>query len=521
MSDIAFLTLFLGLTIGYQRVEVAITGPVDRVELQLDARTVAVLRAPTWSAEIDFGDHLVPRRLVARALEANGFELARTEQKINVIRPPAEVQIVLIRDEAGTPRSARVIWQSIDDQPTSAKLSLDGIPLPLHGMSAALPRLDAERPHLLRARVTAPTADAEAEVVFGAGLESESGTSLTAVPIRLRDPRRVPTTSELQQWLAVDGASPRIVAVEETEAELVVVREASADVAHRLGALTGLPPRPITIQSRGDSVRLLFPIVLRTSTVAPSIIFPYSPIYPAATPESLRSVLVSVSYTGPIQGRRRYRDAVALAGLAATGRRRARAVILAIGPEVEDASQYSAAQAREYLRSVGVPLYVWRLTDRPVPDWPEAIDVSSKSRFRRAYQDLRRDLDAQRIVWIEGDHLPDAVTIAAGAPIELASTPSSESRPSRPQSPGVSPGGYLSSPAGRQTAAGVTPALRLRAPFMWFTRRVFLPACRTRRDVRRPRSSGAPRGCPACAVHRGIATAPRRSLGESRPDARR
>src|SRR5688500_18434697 len=84
MTQIVFLTLFLGLTVGRQQVAVTVSGPVARVEIALDGRTAAVISSAPWRANVDFGAHLVPRRLVARALDERGNELARVEQRINL-----------------------------------------------------------------------------------------------------------------------------------------------------------------------------------------------------------------------------------------------------------------------------------------------------------------------------------------------------------------------------------------------------------------------------------------------------
>jgi hypothetical protein len=114
MTQIAFVTLFLGLTLGVQPVEIRVTGPVDHVELRLDGSVRGVIGAPPWKANIDLGGHLLPHRLTAIALDAAGRELARAEPTINVPRLYAETEILLERDAAGHPVKAHLLWQSVD-----------------------------------------------------------------------------------------------------------------------------------------------------------------------------------------------------------------------------------------------------------------------------------------------------------------------------------------------------------------------------------------------------------------------
>ena len=113
MTHIAFVTLFLGLTLGVRPVEIRITGPVNHVELRLDDTVQKIMTAPPWRTAIDLGDHLLPHRLAAVALDAAGRELARAEQTINLPRRSAEAQIILERDLTGKPVRAHLLWQSV------------------------------------------------------------------------------------------------------------------------------------------------------------------------------------------------------------------------------------------------------------------------------------------------------------------------------------------------------------------------------------------------------------------------
>lgn len=49
------------------------------------------LDRPPWSAQVDFGPELTPQALVVIGFDANGVEIARASQSLNLPRPVAEV----------------------------------------------------------------------------------------------------------------------------------------------------------------------------------------------------------------------------------------------------------------------------------------------------------------------------------------------------------------------------------------------------------------------------------------------
>src|SRR6185436_8526278 len=130
MAQIAFLTLFLGLTLGPQPIELTATGPVAAVELLLDGAPAGRLTGPPWKGQIDFGSSLVPHQLVARALDTQGNEIARAQQWLNLPRSPAEVDVLLENGAAGRPVAVRLIWQSLTgESPSAIAVTFDGKPL--------------------------------------------------------------------------------------------------------------------------------------------------------------------------------------------------------------------------------------------------------------------------------------------------------------------------------------------------------------------------------------------------------
>src|SRR6185295_6138672 len=179
---IAFVTLLLGLISGIYPIEVAVGGSVTVVELTLDGAPAGRLERPPWVARVDLGSDLRPRELTARGLDAEGKEIARVTQWLNLPRPPAEVEIVLENNADGTPRTAALTWQSVSGvKPVSISLTLDGQPLPVDARGhAALPRRDLKVVHVLTAELWFPPGLlARKDVVFGGEYGSEISTELT------------------------------------------------------------------------------------------------------------------------------------------------------------------------------------------------------------------------------------------------------------------------------------------------------------------------------------------------------
>jgi hypothetical protein len=105
-------------------------------------------------------------------------------------------------------------------------------------------------------------------------------------------------------------------------------------------------------------------------------------------------------------------------------------VILVLGENDPDVSRYDVATVRRYLESIRVPLFVWSLYGPDTPGaraWSaEAEDISTLDRLERAVVRLKADLAGQRIVWLDGRHLPQSITLGEEAKgIELvAAAPS-------------------------------------------------------------------------------------------------
>lgn len=447
--QIAFVTLFLGLVLGPHPVELAVEGPVASVELMLDGAVAGRIEKPPWRGKIDFGSALIPHELVARALDAEGREVARARQWVNLARPAAEVEIVL--EGAGNPPKARLTWQSrTGEQPRSIHLSLDGRPLTLGPDGrAALPAYDPESAHVLSAELYFPSnVVARRDVVFGGKYGSEVSTDLTAVPVRVR--RGKLTEASMRGRLLAGGAGGAggtplaVAAVEKGPAEVFMVRDLGAGEA--LDELGDVKKRR-TVQGQGmgqrlsiehdylryeiglrreDEVRFVYPVP-RTyfASGQRAELFDWSRAF-TLRDGGMHWLLTRLEAPTGAPGDQRLADAVAVAGVQALSGSRPRAVVLVVGAAPEDASRCDPATVRQYLASVRVPLFVWSVAKpvennaAPAPGspslaaWGKVEDVSTVTRLRAAVARLRDELESQRIVWVEGTYLPQSIALAPG-----------------------------------------------------------------------------------------------------------
>ncbi|HEX4960135.1 MAG TPA: hypothetical protein VF173_04805 [Thermoanaerobaculia bacterium] len=426
---IAFATLLLGLITGIYPIEVTVGGPVVSVEYLLDGVPVAELKGPPWIAKVDLGAELQPRALTARALDADGQEIARVTQWLNLPRPSAEVNVVLEKGTDGAPRAAQLTWQSVNDvKPLSLGLTLDGQPLTVEGNGrSTLPKVDLKALHVLTAEVWFPPGIlASRDVAFGGEYGSEVSTELTAVPVRLRKGAALPQTQGLAGWFTAGGQPVSAAAVEDGPGKVIIVRVPSAsEVLDKL-----LPPRqrPVRLPSfktemrlgDDDSVRFLsLASIAHRQSKVPSELFDLSQEL-TRLDGGIFWQLATLTMAKPVAKGfgRQVTDAVAVAGLQAAAENHRRAVVLVLDGEAVDGSRYVPATVRRYLEAIRVPLFVWSLYGARTPaaqGWAGAEDVSSISKLAQAVARLRSELDSQRIVWLEGRHLPQSIALTPAA----------------------------------------------------------------------------------------------------------
>jgi hypothetical protein len=442
MTQIAFLTLFLGLTLGPQPVELTVIGPVAVVELLLDGAPAGRIAGPPWSGQIDFGSALVPHELVARAVDAEGNEIGRVQQWINLPRPPAEVDILLENRVAGQPVMARITWQSLTgESPSAIGITFNDKPLVLEADGRVrLPPWDPEVSHVLSAELRFSDAlTARRDVVFGGRYGDQVATELTSVPVRLRPGKAMPAPERMQGWFLSGGRPLSVAAVDEGPAQLLVVRDREARGAlerlvagssrsqsftvggQRVPEASRRDPeyrRSHLILGEEDTVRFIWPIA-RTVTGAaqPVALFPPSRDFDARD-GGLLWFLARFEPQLKETSAQRLADAVAVAGLHTLSANRRRAVLLVLSQIPTDASSSNPAMVRRYLEAIRVPLVVWTLGSPEAPmaaAWGGAENVSSFGRMRKAFSRLEQGLASQRIVWIDGRHLPQSVELSAEA----------------------------------------------------------------------------------------------------------
>ncbi|HYX23218.1 MAG TPA: hypothetical protein VFC23_03625 [Thermoanaerobaculia bacterium] len=436
---IAFVTLLLGLISGTYPIEVTVGGPVVAVEYQLDGVTVAELKGPPWSAKVDLGSGLQPRELTARALDADGREIARVTQWLNLPRPPAEVEVVLEKGGNGAPRAAQLTWQSVNDvKPLAIGLTLDDKPLVVDGNGRAeLPAVDLKSLHVLTAEMSFPPGLlARKDVAFGGEYGSEVSTELTAVPVRVARGAALPSLQGLAGWFTAEGRPVPVAAVEEGPGKVIIVRvPRGTEVLDKLMAprrRRNLLPTFRTEMQLGPDDRVRFLSLASSAhrqSRVPSELFDVSQEL-SRQDGGIFWYLTSLSLAtqAPRDSSRRVADAVAVAGLQAAADDHRRAVVLLLDGDAADGSRYDPATVRRYLESIRVPLFVWSLYgDRSpaVKAWGGAEDVSSIPALSRAVARLRTELAAQHIVWLDGRHLPQsiALTPAAARGVELPTAP--------------------------------------------------------------------------------------------------
>lgn len=475
MKAIVFSTLFLGLVHGPLTVEMDVAETVTAVEVHLDGEAVASLDGPPWRARLDLGEELAPHRLTAVAHDADGRELGRAEQWINLPRSRAEARLQVER--RGDTAVARLVWRAVEHAaPASVRVWIDGAPLAVDDPGAIpLPAVEPDELHVVSAELTFPDGTtARADTAFGGAYGGETTSALTAVSVEVEG-RRLADAGDAGPWLrVVDNGNlrpARVVAVDHGAASLYAVLDRGADrhlnhlglqMGRRLGA-----ERVELLDAAGEgsgAYRLFLPRatygpLLETGLTAGDRLYLVRPtvepseagygLFGISEPLTLErgggsAWLLTHLRHGAAGGPQRLAEAVATAGLWAAGSGRPRAVLLLLGPDAVDGSELTPRQVRRFLRRLGVPLVVAFVEQLDVTltggerrrrrarreaereraervaaaraDWGAGVvDVAGFRDWVDLHRDLRRDVARQRILWVDGIHAPAAVRLE-GAP---------------------------------------------------------------------------------------------------------
>jgi hypothetical protein len=433
---LAFLTLFLGLVSGVRTVDLSVGDSVVAVEVRLDGKPVRRLGSLPWSLNVDFGETLRPHELSAFAIDRDGHIIAKALQKINLPRSLAEATLQVLPGTGGKGRYARLSWQCVlAPEPSKVTLTFDGKPLVFSDFQRIpLPAFVPEQLHFMKADLDFPrNITASAETTFGGQSRDETQAELTAVAILAARRKTAPPDGALE----AGGQPLKVVAVEEDgPAEIAVVldeaaRPALAKLAARFDSAPAVDPRfreasnGATLLKRigplgsGQRLRFVWPLTENFEHGGNRYeIFPRSEDFDRGQGGFL--FLLTHVFAPGVLPAPRLADAVAVAGLSSVARNRARVVVLVLGGS-PDASALTTAGARGYLSALGVPLFVWTTGPRAAAAgeaWAGAADladVSSLSLFDAAADRVTSLLARERIVWVEGVHLPQDIGLSASA----------------------------------------------------------------------------------------------------------
>lgn len=461
---ITFLTLFLGLTIGPHQVELAVRGEPARVRLLLDGAIVSERNVPPWTFDCDFGAELRPRRLEAIALDAEGAEIARATQAINVSGRAATMALAVEEGPEGRPVALRPVWRSAEHpRPETLTIELDGQPLPAPSWErVALPPLELDTVHFATAEAVFPNGTvARAETAFGGVLGRAVSSENTAVAVVAPRGRALRETADAEGLLTAGGAPATVLAVEHGGADVVAVvtpaaEESLAALRQRI-LLSGRTAMEAGLEDDDRLFRL---------DPTPDLARPQGELYevydrsgPYLGEEAglvwwLTGLAWQLVEPEPKEGAPRPADAVAVAAMQAVASARPRAVLLVLGREEADGSRFPVEIVRGYLEALRVPLTVWfvepalsylrddhrereierrRALARAGEDpgnwekarrqrleslrevWGEVVDASEPLRLIDAAHELRKGLEDQRVIWIDGAWLPHEVELTPAA----------------------------------------------------------------------------------------------------------
>jgi hypothetical protein len=417
---LTFLTLLLGIVSGPRAVALNAGPGTASVELLLDGELIGLQRKPPWEFVVDFGAAPAPHHLDAIARNARGAEIGRVRQRVNFPRLATEAALALLPGKGGKGRSARLVWESaVAARPDKVTVTFDGKRLEAPDPERIeLPPFVPERLHFLRAVAGFPTGvSATAEITFGGRARDEAEKELTAFPVRAPG-GKLPSPEAMNGWFLAEGAPLRVVATEEDERSIIFVLDADGPSAfRRLQDALILPVSTGTFRGEPSVRTLLAYPRFAVGSQTEYDVFPHS--YPSLTRRGVLAILADVY--APWDGLEcpHIADAVVAAAIVVAEYSHPRIVVLVLTGN-PDASILSTRAARSYLSDLGVPLVVW-ITGPASPvaalDWGGGEDVRTRPAIRAAVKSLEAALDEQRIVWVEGAHLPQSIAVAPKAAV--------------------------------------------------------------------------------------------------------
>lgn len=410
LAEIVFASRLLGLVAGAQLIDVQVDSGVDHVQMLRNGAAVATLRKVPGSVVVDFGPDLEPHELTAIAFDRDGNELGRDIQAVNVARPLAEVGVLLNRDAKGQ-LVATVRWNHFaQGYPNSIVVKLDGRVIRKDATFTTFPLgpVDMMKIHVVDVEMTFPDrVRTRKEIAFGgsAGYSEMVPSEMTPVAVRQRKAEKDSSTD----CLGLGSDTFPAVKIERGEGQALFILNGGRGILKGLDA-----PEP-----RGNLFTLNDSETVVMNPVAEVIARPGATtrLFNSQTLNGGTRRVVATTST-PTTGPAQIADAAGAAALRALQGGLRRVVVIVIGSDpAADASVHPPAAMRRYLERVGVPLRVWSLTG-PRPDlmetWGEVRDVSTQAYLTAATEDLRKELDSQRVAWVPVGPL-NAVRLTASA----------------------------------------------------------------------------------------------------------
>ena len=416
LDKIAFSTLLMGLMVGVQPVGVQLAPGFKpaAVVFSLDGKPIGRAIAPPWKTHIDFGPSLRPVEIRAEAVDDSGTRIAGISRLVNLPASSARLDILLERNGLGAPSAARLVATSVrKETPVRLTLALDGKSIPVGPDGrAALPALDLSQAHVLSGVAEfAKDAIARADLALGGGIVDESGSRLTAVPVRVASGVE-PTVQSVGDRFRHGDQPLQVVAVERSPATVLLVRDPDSTRMNRM--LSRNNPGTGVHLGPDDRVGLVWPLSHDVKIGDQEAQLLESTPYFTDKEAGLFWVLTRVSRPKKSIPPYRYTDAVAVAAIEAYRSGAPRAVVL-VSRASDDASQLTVGQVRGYLSTLRVPLHVWSYGPTTSP-WGEATPLISFVAYQQAATALKKDLDSQRIVWVAGEWRPEQISLSPETP---------------------------------------------------------------------------------------------------------
>ena len=159
-------------------------------------------------------------------------QVARDTRWINFPDRRAEAVIVPELDGDSQVVGARVRWSSPElQEPESVSAEVDGLKVEVgENGSFSLKGFDADEAHVLTVAVEfSREVILRKELVFGKGFSGELNFDLTAVPVLLDSPGRLPAEHEFDDIFSSNGTSLDVAAIEKGPGRLVVVRDQTVE----------------------------------------------------------------------------------------------------------------------------------------------------------------------------------------------------------------------------------------------------------------------------------------------------